>query len=92
MLNLTDSEIRIMDLTNFLKKLKNKLQETMLRTGIVETNLTGHFFLICDKFQNVTVSLNANISETTRSNFICNISNFKLDITQLNMDYLIVIL
>lgn len=70
MLNLTNSEIRIMDLTNFLKKLKNKLQETMLRTGIVETNLTGHFLLIFDKFQNVTVSLNANISETTRSNFI----------------------
>ena len=64
----------------------------MLRTGIVETNLTGHFLLIFDKFQNVTGSLNANISETTPSNFICNISNFKLDITHLNIDYLIVIL
>ena len=40
-----------MGLTIFLKKLRNKLQETMLRTGIVGTNLTGHFLLIFDKFQ-----------------------------------------
>ena len=76
MLNLTNSEIRseirIMELTNFLKKLKNKLQDTMLRTGIFETNLTGHFLLIFEKFQNVTVSLNANMAETTCSNVICN--------------------
>ena len=91
MLNLTNPQSRIINLKNLFNELNKLLHKTIILTYIVEINIIGHFLLIFDKFQNVTVFSKANISAATGWNCTCRISKFKLDIIQLNASYLFII-
>ena len=63
MLNLTNSQSRIINLKNLFNEFNKLLHKTIILTmHTVEINLIGRFLLIFDKFQNVTVFSKANIS------------------------------